>query len=256
MIIDVIGSGSKGNSCFIGEKDTRILIDCGLSFKRVKEEIGISPLDGIFITHEHSDHISQLKMIQKNYLGEVFITEKTYNNLPLKDKDVPHDFLHSKETVHLNNLDIMPIPIFHDAKDPIGFIITSANEKIVYITDTGYVHSSLFPLLKNADAYILESNHDPEVLMNSARPFELKRRILGDRGHLCNSDSACLLTSLIGDKTKVILHAHISQECNLEELIISTMKDTFLENGLNYDNYITKCLKQDEPYRVEVKNED
>lgn len=253
MKVVVIASGSKGNSTYIEEDGFSILIDAGISYKRINEAINSYGVpNAIFITHEHNDHISSLRIVANKYNIPVYISKKTYDALPMCQKDINAHFIKTNDVIFIGNLKILAIPIFHDAKDPLGFVVSTKNKKLVYITDTGYVHSSIFQEIKNADAYILESNHDPDVLMNSERTFELKRRILGDRGHLCNEDSAYLLCEVLGDKTKVIVHAHISLECNFNELIINTMKQIFMENGLNYENFKTTCASQTIPYYFEV----
>ncbi len=250
MKIIVVGSGSKGNCYYIENGNTRILIDAGLSYKKVNEAIGDVSINGIFITHEHSDHINSLKVVANKYKTEVYLTEKTFDGI--SNKEFSYSFIESKDTIKFDDMIVESIPIFHDARDPVGYIIYCKDKKVVFITDTGYVHNSLLKKISNADVYIVEANHDPDVLMNSERPYELKRRILGDRGHMCNEDSAVLLCDTIGVNTKAILHAHISLECNLEELIIQTMKNIFAENKLDYNNYITKCLRQNEVYILEV----
>lgn len=258
MKVIVIASGSKGNCTYVEDNGQAILIDAGISYKRVREAIDGYQLSGIpmgiLITHEHNDHINSLRIIANKLHIPVYLTEKTYQALPSNQRDIDEMFIEPNLPLEIGTFKITPIRIFHDARDPVGFIINSGNEKLVFITDTGYVHSSVMEKIKNADAYILESNHDPDVLMNSDRTFELKRRILGDRGHLCNEDSAYLLTSVIGEKTKVIVHAHISMECNYEDIVVNTMKDIFSENGLEYNKYITHCASQTVPFYFEVND--
>lgn len=255
MKVLVIASGSKGNCTYIASGDEAIMIDAGISYKRISQALDDYKLDAkpiaLFVTHEHADHVCGLRVTANKFQSTVYLTEKTYNSLPSCQKDICYEWIEPGLPIHIGSFTITPVRIFHDAKDPVGYVICIEGKKIVYITDTGYVHSSIFTKITNADAYILESNHDPDALINSERPFELKRRILGDRGHLCNGDSADVLCRVIGERTKVIVHAHISEECNLDSLVVETMKEVFSENGLCYENFQTKCASQN-PFYFEV----
>ena len=139
-------------------------------------------------------------------------------------------------TIDFNSLKVTILPLFHDAAEPIGFLFEEDNKKLCYITDTGYVHSDLMPLINNCEAYVLESNHDPELLMASDRPYYTKLRIIGDHGHISNEDSMYLLSRSIGDKTNLVMHAHVSQECNLSFLIENKRKEVFKQYNVKDEN--------------------
>ena len=128
---------------------------------------------------------------------------------------------------------IQSVELSHDALDPIGFVFSNGSSRLVYVTDTGYVKQSLYETLRNANMYIWESNHDPEILMQSDRPYETKKRILSDDGHLSNQDSAYILANLIGPNTKTIVYAHISEECNLNQIIKLTSSRVFNDLGID-----------------------
>ena len=177
------------------------------------------------------------------------MTNGTYCDLLLtKDREIYKEYLALGRIIILNRLEsfmeyepysykdylVEPIPTFHDASESVGFIFKENDKKLVYITDTGYVHNNLFDKIANADAYVLESNHDHTLLMNDPhRPLSLKLRIISDHGHMSNEDSMVLLAKLMSDKTKLVMHAHISQECNLTQIIELTRKKVFEDYGLD-----------------------
>ena len=239
MRIVVLSSGSKGNTTFIECNDTKILIDIGNTCKYTTEklkEIGIEPkeLDAILITHTHVDHIKGLKVFQNKYKTKVYLSTKMKEDL---------EYIENYEIITEGNLKIKDLSIniiktSHDASDSFGYIIESNNKSIVYITDTGYINNKYFNLLFNKDIYILESNHDIEMLNNSSYPFALRQRILSDKGHLSNYDSAKYLSKFIGEKTKYILLAHLSEENNTKELAYNTLVDRLNKENNMIDNII------------------
>ncbi|MCR5787428.1 MAG: MBL fold metallo-hydrolase [Acholeplasmatales bacterium] len=249
-----IASGSKGNATFIESNNTRILIDCGISKKRISDALDnenhlIEDLDAILITHEHTDHVSGLVPVIRATSAKIYLTRPTYDGLPLKTREVLDSsrvvFISNNLTFSIKDIIIETVQIFHDARDPIGFVLRAEGKKIVYITDTGYVHEAFLEKLKNADLYVFESNHDPEILMNSDRTYATKMRILGDHGHLSNEDSAYLMTKLIGENTKYILLAHLSEECNLPSLAVATYQNVFAGERMTFLNAKLKCCSQE-----------
>lgn len=262
MRFKVFSSGSYGNSTVLKINDKYILIDVGLSRKHILselEKLGLSfeDISFILITHEHSDHIKGLAQIIKDNIP-IYMTKGTFDeayNLYKKSKVKSDNFaanlmlerfnfggitLFEKldnsilyKSINIEGIDIDILPCFHDAAETCGFVIHEGEKKLVYITDTGYVHEAVFPYITNADIYILESNYDPEVLMASSRPYLTKKRILSDNGHMSNEDSMVILSKVIGNKTKYVLHAHVSQECNIGLLIEQTRKNVF--NAYNVD---------------------
>lgn len=275
MKICVYQSGSSGNCTLIRTNKLNILIDCGISKKSLldnlcQSNLELNDIDYIFFTHEHTDHIKSFNIFLKSAKIKIFISEGTLNyiyadyynhgknkecemiNNKLKYNDIivfnriKNSILY--EPLYFDELKITPLPIFHDANEPVGFMLEEDNKKLTYITDTGYVHSDLFDIIKNSDCFLLESNHDPEILMASSRPYFTKIRISGDHGHLSNEDSMYILTRVIGENTKVIMHAHVSEECNLKEIIKMTRKRVFESYGLDDSKY--KCITL-EPRRCE-----
>lgn len=239
-----IASGSKGNCTYIQSDNAKILLDCGISKKRVEEALAknnfnLKGLDGILITHEHTDHTSCLGIIANATNAPIYLTEGTYNGLSsrIRDRlDINNiHFINHDSCFEIKDIQIEALQIFHDAIDPVGFTFTQNNRKLVYITDTGYVHNSLFSKITDANCYIFESNHDPEILMESDRPYETKMRILSDHGHLSNQDSAYVLTNVVGPDTNHIIYAHISEECNLVQIVKLTSIRVFKDIGVSTD---------------------
>lgn len=231
MKVCVLSSGSKGNTTYIESENSKILIDIGNTTKYVKEKlgnIGVQPeeLDAILITHTHVDHIKGLKVFEKKYNIPVYMTEKMYNCVDYLDK---YQLL--TDEFDINDIHVTTVKTSHDTDDSRGYVLTCDNSSIVYITDTGYINKKYFDLLSNKNLYIMESNHDVEMLSNGNYPFQLRQRILSDKGHLSNYDSAKYLSSFIGDNTEYILLAHLSEENNTEKLAYET-----LVNRLNKDN--------------------
>lgn len=232
MKICILASGSKGNCAYVETKTNKILIDIGISTLGVEKklcEIGVSPkdIDSIFITHTHSDHISGLKVFSKKYKPKIYLTDKMYQEIG-EDFKVA-EYVPIEKEICINDLNVKVIKTSHDTNDSNGYIFESDNKTIVYITDTGYINIKNHAYLSDKNLYVIESNHDVELLMNGSRPYHLKQRILGDKGHLSNKDSSYYLSKFIGDNTKCIILAHLSQDNNTPDLarisLINTLND-------------------------------
>lgn len=261
MKILSIGSGSKGNSTFLESANTRLLIDCGLSKIKVSSHLSkyghdLNLLDGILITHEHSDHVKGIIPLYNATLCPIYITEGTFNALDKKTRDKIDlnrvIFVKSRDRFKIKDIEIETIKVSHDVADPIGFIFKLENKKFVYITDTGYVNESYIPLIKNADCYIFESNHDPLLEMNCSKPYPKIQRVLSDLGHLSNEDSACVASEVIGENCKYFFLAHLSEECNTEELALSTYQTVFKTRGVTLGKTKLICLSQEPNKEYEI----
>ncbi len=221
----VLTSGSSGNSTLIVSDMHCILIDAGTNYNYLNSklnEIGynLSDIDYIFISHAHSDHVGAISQIIKKHSPIICLSEKMLKELViLKNYD---NILIYEQALQIDDIHIDYIKTSHDTADSRGFIVTSNNKSLVYITDTGYLNSKYYSVLKNKDLYILESNHDPEMLINGKYPKWLQTRILSDVGHLSNESSSLYLSKLIGPKTKKIILAHLSKENNTKEKAIET----------------------------------
>ena len=247
MRVSVLSSGSKGNTTYIESKNAKILIDVGNTAKYIKEkleDIGVEPeeLDAVLITHTHIDHVKGLKVFEKKYNIPVYLTDIMLKSLDFIDKYVLLDDEFDIKDIHINS-----IKTSHDAPDSRGYVLSSENKSVVYITDTGYINKKYFDILKNRNLYIMDSNHDVEMLNNGNYPFSLRQRILSDKGHLSNYDSAKYLCSFIGDNTKYVLLAHLSEDNNTEELAYETLVSRMNKNNIHINNIIiTKQNKETE----------
>lgn len=239
MKVKVLASGSKGNCTLIRTNNLNILIDIGITYQQLATEletINLNPKDllAILITHTHSDHIKGLASLVKKTNIKVYVLEEMVEEL---SKKIPLDNLFIyEEPLEIEELKINLIKISHDVEG-VGFIINHNTKSLVYITDTGYINRKYLPLMKNKNMYIIESNHDEEMLMEGPYPYILKQRVISDKGHLSNKTTADYLLEIVGEKTKHIILAHISENNNTEELALNTTKNLLEENGI-YKNII------------------
>ena len=242
MKVTVLASGSKGNSTLIKSNYAKILIDVGVTYQYLCEElnkINVKPneIDAIFITHTHSDHIKGLASLVKKTNLKVFIIEEMYQELSTK---INKENLYIYDgNIDYKDLNIKTIRISHDVEG-VGFIIENTNKSLVYITDTGYISEKNLKVLKNKNMYILESNHDEKMLMEGPYPYILKQRVISDKGHLSNNMASEYLLEIVGDKTSKIVLAHLSENNNLPELALETTKNLLYENNINIDITIAK----------------
>ena len=248
MQVCVLSSGSKGNSVLVQTENTKILIDLGVtkSYAEEKlEEINVDPkeIQGILITHTHTDHIQGLKVFLKKYHPVVYVNKIILSLLKEYITDFDYE-LYEKSNIQIGDIKVNVIKTSHDVKGSVGFVLESNDKSLVYVTDTGYINEKYFDTLKNKNMYIFESNHDVEMLMNGRYPFPLKQRILGDKGHLSNTDSAYYLSKFIGKKTHSVILAHLSDDNNTYDIALNTLKDTLKKKSKNVDNILVAKQKQ------------
>ena len=227
MKTSVLSSGSKGNCLYVEVKNHKILIDIGttcLYIENTLKELDVDPkdIDIVLVTHAHKDHIGGLQVFVKKYNPLVYITEKIEKEAKLNLENK----IYFSSKITIDELVITPIKTSHDVTDSYGYILEESGCSLVYITDTGYINKKYFDVLKNKNMYIFESNHDVTKLMNNPKyPYHIKIRILSDKGHLSNEDSAYYLSEFIGSNTKRVILAHLSEENNEESLAINTLKN-------------------------------
>lgn len=252
MRVKVLSSGSSGNTTYIEYENTKILIDIGNSCKYVADklkEMRIDPnkIDAILITHTHVDHIKGLKVFSKKYNPVIYATKGILNELDYID----NYYLIDKNELTIGDIHVDVVKTSHDAPDSVGYIINGSDKSLAYITDTGYINEKYFPKLKNKDLYIMESNHDIEMLNNGPYPFKLRQRILGDKGHLSNYDSARYLSTFMGNKTKHIILAHLSEKNNTEKLAYEALVKRLKDEG-NLGPEIIIAKQNEETELIEV----
>ena len=235
MKVKVIASGSKGNCSIILLKNINLIIDIGISYKKLTEELdklnlNINDFTGLLITHNHKDHISGLKTFLKKTNLNIFIPKKMYKSLKSEVEELTEDrcvFIDDEDKIL--DVDINLIHTSHDAPYSVGYLIKDDNKELVYITDTGYLNKKVLSKIENKDIYIIESNHDEKMLMDGPYPRFLKERVISDYGHLSNQTTAKYLFRIIGDNTKYIILAHLSETNNTEEKALSTIKE-YIDN--------------------------
>lgn len=252
--VSMLASGSSGNCTYIETPKKKILVDCGLSGKKIQSlmheiDRDLSEVDAILVTHEHRDHIHGLGVLARRYGVDLYANEATWKALPTTVGQIKNEQKHifeMGEVLTLGDMDIQSFGVSHDAVAPQFYSFHYDNKQFVMLTDTGYVSDRLRGLLKNADAYLIESNHDLELLRMGRYPWNLKQRILGDQGHLSNDDGALAVSEMVGDKTKRIYLGHLSQDNNIKSLAHETMETILNEKGLGV-NHTFKVLDTD-PY--------
>lgn len=257
-----IASGSSGNCIYVGSDTTHLLIDAGISCKRTEEglrglELHPRDLDGILITHEHSDHIKGLEILCKKYDIPIYATKGTLREIrknPLlasKDDSLFREVL-ADEKLSIKDCVIQPMRISHDAVDPVAYRIGYGKKKVAVCTDIGVFNEYTVENLKGLDALVLEANHDVKMLQVGPYPYYLKRRILGDRGHLSNENAGRLLSQILNDSMQGIVLGHLSKENNIPELAYEAvrMEVNLGENPYNANDFRIMVAKRDEPSEI------
>ncbi|WP_121610443.1 MBL fold metallo-hydrolase [Mesobacillus foraminis] len=236
----VLASGSTGNAIYVETEDQSFLVDAGLSGKQMDalfKEVGreMKNLSGILVTHEHSDHIKGIGIVARKYKLPIYANDKTWKAMDGLIGEVPVDqkFTFEMETVKsFGSLDIESFGVSHDAAEPMFYVFHHEGKKLVLITDTGYVSDRMKGVITNADAYVFESNHDVQMLRMGRYPWNIKRRILGDYGHVSNEDAAIAMSEVAGDNTKSIYLAHLSLDNNMKDLARMSVSQTLESRGI------------------------
>lgn len=230
-----LGSGSKGNSVLVSGGGHKILIDCGfgireLSARLMSQGVALAELDGILITHEHIDHVRAIKAAGERHNIPVYLHEQTWEALGRAVPDNAYVFSTLKGFM-LGGFEIHPFVTSHDAVYPLGYSISDGESRFVYATDLGFVGDSVLAAARGADAVMLESNYDREMLVKGTYPYYLKQRILSDRGHLCNTDCAAAVIKMLNWGTNKFILGHISQENNQKEIVYRTATGAMEKEG-------------------------
>ena len=224
----VLASGSGGNcTALVNDNNEILLIDCGISLSDIKKRMSQVGLEfenvkKVLITHMHIDHVKSIRAFD---LKDVYLHYETQ----MEEANLFEYY----DVLDILGFKILTLPASHDSAGTTGFLIEYNNEKMAYLTDTGYIHENIQKLINNCDIYCVESNHDPRLLMLTKRPMYLKNRILSANGHLSNQDCAYVLGNVLGPASKEIMFLHRSQEANSEEMILqtfyATMKKMFVD---------------------------
>lgn len=235
MKVKVLASGSKGNITYIECNKTKLLIDIGISFLRVKKElldnkVHIDEITGLLISHNHSDHIKGLETFIKKTSIKVYIPKEMYGGLK---EIIPLDrceFI--DDNFNINDINIELIHTSHDAPYSVGFIIEYNNKTLVHVTDTGYINRKFLKKMEDKDIYVIESNHDEAMLMDGPYPRFLKERVISDRGHLSNKTTSKYLKKITTKTTKYVVLAHLSETNNTKEKALEAIKEESLLDNI------------------------
>lgn len=239
-------SGSTGNSFFVQTENTKILVDAGVSCKKIEtalNSLGVSPIDidAILITHEHIDHTKSIKVLSAKYNIPIYANTETWNalvssNSKLSDSNI--NLFKNDIPFELNDLKILPFSTPHDAANPCGFNIFKDDKKISIATDLGHISPTILKYLENSACVMLESNYDYDVLQYSSYPYLLKKRISSPNGHLENCTTGKTIAHLISSGLENALLIHLSKENNFPELAYKTVveelqKQNYSENSIS-----------------------
>ena len=227
--VHTLASGSSGNAAVLSCGDTHLLIDAGISCRRITaalKELGLTPADltAILITHTHSDHISGLNTLLKKTACPLLATPRTCRELSCRVEGIDPRLMGLDSPITLGEIDMQPIPTSHDAPGSCGWRLDTPEGSVGFLTDTGFITPEAAALLPGVDFAILEANHDVETLRSGAYPYYLKQRILGTEGHLCNEDAAAFARRMAECGTRCIVLAHLSRENNTPQRALAVME--------------------------------
>lgn len=242
-----IASGSSGNCIYVGTDATHLLVDVGISGKKAETGLGsigksLKQIDGILITHEHSDHICGLGVISRKEQIPIYATEKTIEAIKKcsslgkiqEDLFIP---IRADESFRIKDITIDPMHTSHDAVDPVAYRMKYEDKKLAIATDLGTYDDYTVECLKGMDYLFLEANHDVNMVQVGPYPYRLKQRILGDKGHLSNAVSGQLLKKLVHEKLQGVVLGHLSRENNIPELAYETVRVELAMGSELYKEY-------------------
>ncbi|MDD5968524.1 MAG: MBL fold metallo-hydrolase [Anaerostipes sp.] len=255
MKLTSIASGSSGNCIYVGSDEANILVDAGISGKKIEnglKELSVEPksLDGILVTHEHIDHVAGLGVMARRYHLPLYMTEKTAQavcNIKSVGK-IDHELFQvitPDRPFRIRDITIDATSIWHDAADPVCYTMESGGIRASIATDMGNYHEGIVEKLKGSDILFIEANHDINMLQVGPYPYYLKRRILSNRGHLSNERSGQLLCDIMTENTREVFLGHLSKDNNYSELAYETVKISLLENGMVPEEFHMQVAKRD-----------
>ncbi len=241
-----LASGSSGNSTFIGTEHTKILIDAGLSGKRITESLSSlkvmgEAIDALFITHEHIDHIKGAGVLSRKFDIPIYATQGTWQAMENQiGKIAPKNkqFVYTGEQCVINDICLKPFSIPHDAAEPVGYTIAAQNHKVTLATDLGHITEEIREQLTDSEILLLEANHDEEMVKCGCYPWALKQRILGEQGHISNRTAGNLLCEIMSAKLKYVFLAHLSDENNHPHLAYETVEKILEKNKIKVGSYL------------------
>lgn len=235
-----LSSGSSGNCYYLGNGNSGILIDAGISATSIRKflknmDISMPTIMGVLITHNHIDHIRGLELLVRKNSLPAFTTQKIWKSILIQQKKITPDSvreIYLKKKFHLAGFDVEAFPVCHDAPETIGFHICAGDKKITIVTDLGHICQTAAPYIKAANLLVIESNYDEQMLVKGRYPHFLKARIQSDHGHLGNHQTSAFLADNISENLSIICLAHLSKNNNTAELALQTIQQTFSARGI------------------------
>ncbi|WP_202081541.1 MBL fold metallo-hydrolase [Caldalkalibacillus salinus] len=243
----VLASGSTGNATFVCTDKVKVLVDAGLTGKQLEKLLqqigeGAENLDAILVTHEHSDHVKGLGVLARRYHIPIYANSKTWTEIDrlCGQIETEQKFQFERDKViKLEDLEILSYGVSHDAIEPMAFCFHYQGKKLSLSTDMGYVSEKIKDTLQDSDVLIFESNHDVEMLRMCRYPWNTKRRILGDTGHLSNEAAGEALVDIISDRTRKVYLAHLSKDNNMIDLARMTVQQTLEHHDIGVGHGLT-----------------
>ena len=247
-----------GNCLYVESDNTKLLIDAGVSLKKIEkglDTIDVSPssIDGILVTHEHSDHIQSLGNLSKKFNLPVFANSETFDAMPKQTDKISTENINKfkiKQKFSINDIEITPFSIPHDAANPCGFNISCNDDKISIATDIGHMTNEILKQLEGSKFVLLESNYDTEVLKLSKYLFSLKQRIAGPNGHLSNEIASKVINYLLHDNLKIAMLGHLSKESNFPELAYQTVVNELINSNSDVSKLSLSVASRNEPSKL------
>lgn len=226
-----LGSGSRGNAAIIKTDQACVMVDCGLTVKRVRQQLEelsltLDDIDALLLTHEHTDHASGAAALSRQAKIPVYMTHGTARHHSVQRVE-NIEYIEGFQSFYLADLHVQPVPVPHDANEPCQFIFSTDRFRLGVLTDTGSITSHICDVYDRCDALILECNHDVTMLRDGSYPASLKRRVGGQLGHLNNQQAVELLSAVDCERLQHLVVAHISQQNNSQEHVLSALREVF-----------------------------
>lgn len=242
-------SGSSGNSYLVSSDTTCLIVDAGISCKRIEEGLAqcgrnFDEVNAVLVTHEHSDHVKSLRTVaRKADSAHVYATSGTWSSVDWAVHEEKRRIVRGGEKFMVGDIEISPVKLSHDAVEPVGYSLRCAGRQISILTDTGMVDDRIFENICDSDLIAIESNFDAEMLQYGSYPWYLKQRIKSECGHLSNEDAAKTIVRLLNenDKPRRVLLTHLSRENNFPEMAFETVRNHLADCG----HFLADKLKMD-----------
>lgn len=251
-------SGSSGNCLYVATSNTKILIDCGVSCKKVTDGLAsinssIEDIDAILVTHEHSDHVQGLGLVSKKFNIPIYANKETWEAMPKQKEKILEEnvnYFENDADFYFKDLVIHPFSTPHDAANPCGFNIHNGKRKISIATDIGHIDDNLINELDKSSFILLESNYDPEILKVSKYPYPLKQRIAGPYGHLSNQSAGKTAAILMHKELKEVMLGHLSKENNFPELAYQTVVEELMDSNIDVNTIKLNVASRSNPSKL------